>query len=279
MLRAVFPRDWVEFLGGESMFDEWPEWRRVSAWLEGADASDWTPSADPREWVRPFVETRPQDVRVVLLASEPEPDAASGLAFDSPRLRPIVEAELARASTGDEAPAPRLTRSVLLLNLCWTSRKGERRAHVASGFVELSRRILCMLARRQTVFAILCGLAVQGALDEAFRAERILRTSTSYPSPEFHDKTAEPFTGSRCFAIASETLRVLGVCSIQWPRSLCYCCCCSCSCCCYARYHGTRRRGEAEPPPNLLRAGRPSSLRILASSFLIKPLSDRSAER
>ncbi|KAJ1444744.1 uracil-DNA glycosylase-like protein [Pelagophyceae sp. CCMP2097] len=162
------------------------------------------------------------DVKVVIIGQDPYHGAgqANGLAFSiaddavckfPPSLRNIFKEvadcghALPRAGAGDLAPWAK--QGVLLLNTCLTVRGAAANSHQKQGWERVTDSLVKAVNRREGRGAVflLWGKPAQAkcaAIDR--KSHRVLQSS--HPSPLSNGKTAEPFTGSRCFAKANELL-------------------------------------------------------------------------
>ena len=159
------------------------------------------------------------EIRVLILGQDPYPGAgvADGLAFSSPQGNPIPASlrnifkeyadDLALPLPSSPDLSPWMESGVLLLNRTLTTSIGERNAHAARGWKNLTLVIAKALADRDVV-AILWG-------NDARELAPLFRyvVESVHPSPL---SARRGFFGSKPFTRSNKLLRQLGRQEINW---------------------------------------------------------------
>lgn len=168
------------------------------------------------------------EVRVVVIGQDPyhTPGKAEGLAFSvgdkeplPPSLRNIFKA--LAAETGSSVRTKGSLRDwakqgVLLLNTCFTVRRGEPLSHAKLGWETLSQAMVKALSEEKTgLVFLLWGAPAQkyrALIDEAKHCVIM----SSHPSPLSATRGSEPFMTAKCFSRTNQWLQSKGLTPIRW---------------------------------------------------------------
>lgn len=169
-----------------------------------------------------------ENVRVVVIGQDPyhTPGKAEGLAFSvgdkeplPPSLRNIFKAlavETGSAVRTKGSLRDWAQQGVLLLNTCFTVRRGEPLSHAKLGWETLSQAMVKALSDEKEGLVFL----LWGAPAQKYRAlideQKHCVIMSSHPSPLSATRGSEPFMTSKCFTRTNSWLQSKGLAPIRW---------------------------------------------------------------
>jgi uracil-DNA glycosylase len=215
---------WAELLEKEV---ERPYFKQLNAFVDGECAHK--KIYPPRELIfNALASCDFENVKVVIIGQDPyhAEAQAHGLAFSvqkgvavPPSLRNIYK-ELSDDLGFSKPSHGNLQKwndqGVLLLNTCLTVRKAEAFSHKGKGWETFVDAVIKLVSKNNPgVVFMLWGKPAQLKATMVDKAKHRIITS-SHPSPLAYTKTAEPFSGSRCFSRCNALLEKMGRDSIDW---------------------------------------------------------------
>lgn len=203
------------------------EWQVVQERLRDLDRMKirWNP--DRKIMFRALRDTKPEDVRVVVLGQDPYPKGkyCTGHAFSIPEecdfypptlvnILTEYQEDLGYPEPSNGSLLPWVSQGVLLWNVYPTCSESASLSHHWEEYKYLTWEVLDKLSEQSCVIVTLGGQARQILRPQDFETFEVL--SYSHPSPLGKSKGRAPFEGSRMFSSINSKLLELKLKPIDW---------------------------------------------------------------